>query len=109
MQVPAATEYITELEPVGFASAGFMIPEGETAELPVQVPPPGVAESVCAGKVLQTGAGMVSVGVNGLLMVIEIVLMVLQVASTVGETTMLYTTTPTETVLGKMGGCMSVV
>jgi hypothetical protein len=56
-----------------------MTPAVEMAELPVHVPPPGVAENVCKGKVLQEYGTTISDGVRGLLIVTAIVWVVAQV------------------------------
>ena len=64
--------YITVLVPIA-AKPGFISPPAETALLAVQVPPPGVAVKLTAAFVLHWGAGMVSEGVSGLLMVIPTV------------------------------------
>ena len=57
------------------ANAGLKDPGPLTAGFALQVPPPGVALSINAAAVLQSGGGMLSVGVKGLLMVKAMVLL----------------------------------
>lgn len=56
------------------AKAGVSNPPLETPGLDVQVPPPGAAVKLMAVLVLQSGAGIVSDGVSGLLIVTVMVL-----------------------------------
>lgn len=90
IQVPMLMEYITVLIPL-LAMAGLNKPDGVTALLltPLQVPVAGLAVRVTGEKISQSGAGMVSEGVNGLLMVMPMVLVMGQLNS-VDEIVTLY-------------------
>lgn len=104
IQVPMLIEYITVLTPL-LAMAGLNKPPGVTALLPtpVQVPVAGLAVKVTGEKISQSGAGIVSEGVKGLLMVMPMVLVTGQ-KSCEEEIVTLYGMVASVTLVGKSGG-----